>query len=130
MDSVLDKLNDLVEKELNKIVLKGDITPAELEIATKAVCLIEKIKMVAEYEAGGSYSSYNDRSYRRYRSYDSDDYAMDRGYNRSMDRGYSGHSVRDRMISQLESTMMDAAQSESERRTIESLISQLSSEKR
>jgi len=42
-----------------------------------------------------------------------------------MDRGYSGHSVRDRMISQLESTMMDSAQNDSERRVIESLIGQL-----
>lgn len=47
-----------------------------------------------------------------------------------MDHGYSGHSVRDRMISHLESTMIDNAQSESERRTIESLISQLSSNNR
>lgn len=70
-------------------------------------------------EAGGSY--------RRGRSNTNSSYG---NYDYSMDRGYSGHSVRDRMISHLESTMMDNAQSESERRTIESLISQLSSNNR
>lgn len=130
MDSILDKLNDLVEKELNKIVSKGDITPAELEIATKAVCLIEKIKMIAELEYDDSYASYNNGSYRRNRGYNSrDNYNVDRVRDYTMDRGYSGHSVRDRMIAQLESSMMDNAKSESERRTIESLISQLGSEK-
>ena len=124
MDSVLDKLNDLVEKELNKIVLKGDITPTELEIANKAVCLIEKIKMVAAYEAGEERS---ERSYNRYRSYnDRDNYDSMNNY--YMDRGYSGHSVKDRMIANLETIMMDNAKSESEKRAIESLIHKLSSE--
>lgn len=125
----LSKLKELVEKELGKIAAKGDITPAELEIATKAVCLIEKIKMVEDLDSGESYSRSNG-SYRRNRSHNADGYYSWRDdYNQPMDRGYSGHSVRDRMISQLESKMMDEAKSESEKRTIESLIDRLWSEK-
>ena len=130
MEEVLDKLQKLVGKELDKIVAKGDINPAELEMATKAVCLMEKIKMVEDLDSGSSYSR---NSYRRGRSYNNvydnsyRDYGPDRSYDYQMDHGYSGHSVKDRMIAQLESSMMDNAQSESERRTIESLISQLSS---
>lgn len=133
MGDVLAKLEKLVEQEVDKIVAKGSISPNELEMASKAVCLIEKIKMIDEidsdYDYEGSYSRGYDRSYRRGRSYDPRDRWPDRGRDYSMDRGYSGHSVKDRMISHLESTMMDEAQSESERRTIEALIGQLSTTK-
>lgn len=136
MSETLEKLEKILEMELDKIAAKGTITPAELESATKAVCLMEKIKMVEDMDLGSSYSRGNYNSYRQgqsnryYRNsnmYPGDYYSQDRSYDYSMDRGYSGHSVRDRMIAQLESNMMDNAQSESERRTIESLISQLGS---
>ena len=129
LEDTLNRLESLVDSELDKIVVKGNLTPTELELATKAVCLLEKIKMVDELESSeSSYSmSRNGRSTRRGRSSNGrymsyhDDYMMD--------RGYSGHSVRDRMISHLESTMMDEAQSESEKRAIETLIDRLSVEK-
>ncbi len=133
MDEALEKLKKLVLKELDRIASKGDINPSELEAATKAVCLLEKIKMVDEYEPDDSYSGYSNygmnprrrgRSYNGNNSY-KDYYIAERDYGYPMDRGYSGHSVRDRMISQLESTMMDSAQNDSERRVIESLIGQL-----
>lgn len=127
MDETLEKLTMLVQKELDKIVAKGDITPIELDNATKAVCLIEKLKMLEGEDLGSSYNGMYMGSYRRGRSNTNSSYG---NYDYSMDHGYSGHSVRDRMISHLESTMMDNAQSESERRTIESLISQLSSNNR
>lgn len=143
MDEVLEKLDKLVSKELDKIVAKGDINPNELEMATKAVCLKEKIKMVEQLTSGDSYSRGSYAMNRRGRSYYGNGnyygnggydnyggYDRDRSYDYSVDRGYSGHSVKDRMIAQLESTMMDEAQSESERRTIESLISQLSAANR
>ena len=134
MGDVLAKLEKLVEQEVDKIVAKGNMSPSELEMASKAVCLIEKIKMIDEidsdYDSEGSYSRGYDRSYRRGRSYDSRDRWQDRGRDYySMDRGYSGHSVKDRMIAHLESTMMDEAQSDSERRTIEALIGQLNTTK-
>jgi len=134
MDESLEKLSKLVGKELDRITAKNDLTPAELEMATKAVCLLEKIKMVEEHDLDASYSMNNMRSNRYYGRYNSmnngnsyHDYYPDRSYDYSMDRGYSGHSVKDRMIAQLESNMMDGAKSESERRVIESLISQLGS---
>lgn len=127
MENTLDKLEKLVEKELDKITAKGDITPIELEMATKAVCLMEKIKMVDDINSGYNYSNDSYRSYRPNRSNTSyrDNYSQNWDRDYSMERGYSGHSVRDRMISHLESTMMDNAQSDNERRVIESLIGQL-----
>ena len=129
MDDVLMKLEALVNKELNKIVVKGDITPTELDLATKAACLLEKLKMLEGFDSEESYSRrsyYDNRDYsnnmpslRRTRSYG---YYGDPYY----DQGYSSHSVRDRMIATLESTMMDKATSESEKRTIEKMIQRLS----
>lgn len=40
----LEELEDSLNKEIGKILNKGDMSPAELENATKAVCLVEKIK--------------------------------------------------------------------------------------
>ena len=42
---VLNSLKESVESELRKIIKKDDMTPAELDSATKAVCLLEKIKI-------------------------------------------------------------------------------------
>lgn len=129
MEDVLMKLEALITKELNKIVAKGDITPTELEHATKAACLLEKLKMLEGFDSGESFergSYYGDRDYsnsmprmRRTRSYG---YYGDPYY----DSGYSSHSVRDRMIATLETTMMDKATSESEKRAIEKMIQRLS----
>lgn len=73
---VIGKLDKMVEKELHKIVEKGDITPVEVENATKAMCLLEKIKHYTEgsYEGEGYSQGY--RSYPRY--YESNSYARGR----------------------------------------------------
>lgn len=137
MEDTLYKLEKLVTKELDKIVAKGDITPSELEVATKAVCLIEKIKMIDEKDMEPMYDpeysrNYSEayRSYRPYRSNNSykDYYIQERSREYPIERGYSSHSVKDRMISHLETTMMDEAQSENERKVIESMIRKLSAE--
>lgn len=125
---VLNSLKESVESELRKIIKKDDMTPAELDSATKAVCLLEKIKMMEsdEYmdESGRSYGPYHDTPYRRGR-YMSRDPHMPRYYD---DNGYSGHSIKDRMVARLEE-MMGEAKSEYERKTVEDWINRLSGDR-
>lgn len=147
MEKTLRELKETLEEEIKKIAKKNDITPAELENATKAVCLIEKIKMIerldmddADYSEGsysnarmrmnysneygdnsrGRYGSYNDSSYRRGRSTTTGRYMSRDNY----DDGYSGHSIRDRMIDKLES-MIDEAKTEHEKQVVMEWINRL-----
>lgn len=109
---VLRQLEDLVESELKKLVKKEALTVVEIEAATKAVCLIEKIQKIqngAEYNEG--------HSERRGRN-------PGNGRFMSMRRGYSGHSIKDRMVDRLES-MMDEAHSDYEREAISEWIRKL-----
>ena len=109
---VLEELKTLVETEIKKLTKKESLNPAEIDAATKAVCLIEKID---EIQNG---------------SYDDEGYSSRRGRNpmngryMSMRRGYSGHSIKDRMVSKLEA-MMDEARSDYEREAIEEWIRKL-----
>ena len=128
---VLEDIKKVLESELEKISKKNDINAAELEMATKVVCLLEKISIVEAMEDYGyeddgyserrysnngyygpgemSYNSYRDNSYRgnysrrRRSSYD--------------DRGYSMHGDNDMLIRKLEGLLQDA-QSEKERKAI------------
>lgn len=127
MYETFEKLEDMLMTELNKIVEKGDISPMELENASKVVCLIEKIReMDSESEA----SSFN--SYRRGRDSMTGQYvsrnAPRRMSRRSYENGYSGHSIKDRMIDHLES-MMDEAKTDYERQTVQEWIERLEMEK-
>ena len=136
MDKTLRELRETIEEEIKKIAKKNDITPAELENATKAVCLIEKIKMLERfdsYEDDYPESSYDapythmpehsmNSSYRRGRSMTTGRYMSRDNY----DTGYSGHSIRDRMISKLES-MVDEAKNEHEKQVVMDWINRLDS---
>lgn len=118
----LEKLEEKVTKELEKINVKPDMSPTDLKAATDALCLVEKIVKIQngedEYSEGvhGSYRG----SYGRMRSPRTGRYM-------SMDRGYSGHSIHDRMVDRLEQ-MMDEAGSEYERDVIASWIHKIESE--
>lgn len=149
-NKILEKINDAVEEAIRPIISKGaSMTAAELDVLTKAVCTIEKIKQI---EDGGnsydnysrSYNSYDDdgNSYRRSRSavtgrYVSRD-AMPhfegstsrRFYDGEMSRngnGYSGHSIKDRMVASLEK-MYDDAQTEHERQLVDNWIRRINSD--
>lgn len=119
MSKTMAELRKLVEKELDKIAQKGDMSASELKAAMDGLCLLEKIGRVEymneyEEEEGSSgyymprYTSRGDMGYTRRGSYSRDGY---------YDRGRSGHSIKDRMIDRLES-MMDEAQTDYERQTI------------
>lgn len=138
-DHILEK--DL-EKELDNIITAGTINPTQVKTVTDAVCLMLKTKEYADWlqEESGDYS---EASYRRGRSpvtgrYVSRgrDYSMDQmhpdsyrrdSYGRDMyDMGYSGHSVKDRMVAKLES-MMDMAKSDYERQEVMNAIRSIQS---
>lgn len=108
----LEELKTLVEAEIKKLAKKDTLNPAEIDAATKAVCLLEKIDKIQN-------GSYDDEGYsgRRVRN------PMNGRY-MSMNRGYSGHSIKDRMVSKLEA-MMDEAHSDYEREAIEEWIRKL-----
>ncbi len=146
MSETLSDLKALIEKEIRKITAKNDITPVELENMTKSLCALEKIKEIERMDAGDmEYSGrmvstmpmgYNDRrffdenrSYMRGRDartgrYMSRDFERNHGH----DTGYSGHSIRDRMIDKLE-RMYDEAQTEHERQVVDEWIRRLSDNK-
>lgn len=104
----LDELSELVAKELKKINSKPEMTPADLKAATDVMCLLEKIEKIQNGEFEEGYSNDRGGSYRRMRSPTTGRY---------MDRGYSGHSVHDRMIAALEE-LMDQAKTDYDRETI------------
>lgn len=149
MEKVMTDLKHLLEDELRKIVEKNDISPVELENATKAVCLMQKVQELEEWPSDDEMNGYYSR--RSYNSYGYDPYSM-RSYRRGrdmntgrymsradgrmphrdhmvdVDDGYSGHSIKDRMIANLEA-MMDEAGGEYERKTIGEWINRLEMEK-
>lgn len=154
MNDVLMRLEQLVNKELENVVNKGDMSPSELEICKKAVGLLKEIKECDKMDSGmmdeysrNSYGHYDMRgSYERGRSpvtgryvsrmdhaYNDGSYGNNGGYNNSNrsytnnGNGYSGHSVKDRMISRLED-MMGEVVNDYERKTVEDFIHRLETE--
>lgn len=118
MENTLKMLQAILEAAIEDIVRKNDITPAELDNVTKALCAIEKIKQIESCETNDEYSG---RSYKRGRDNAGRFTSRD---GQKTDGGYSGHSIRDRMIDKLEQ-MIDSARSEHERQTIQEWISRL-----
>ena len=114
--NVIERLRENVETMLEPLAKKADLTPAEIENATKAMCLLEKIR---EYGDGDMMDNRTSRMGHRPMYYD------DR---RRDSRGrYSRHSIHDRMIAKLEE-MMDEAKSDYERHAISDWISRLDNE--
>lgn len=134
MNRTLMDLNDMVDEELKKIIKKGDLTPTELEVAMKAVCLMEKIQNLESPDYSEGYSEgYPMRGYYDEPTVSHGSYMRGRSpvTGRYVSRGmgnYSGHSIKDRMIARLEG-MYDEAQSDHERQVVDSWIKKIESEK-
>lgn len=124
MEKRYESIMDLLEKEIDKIIKKGDITPAELESLYKCVCVIEKIKMIDD--SGDDYSYGYPTHWNQYESGRSR--TTGRYMSRGRRNGYSSHSIKDRMIDCLEK-MMDEAGSDYERNTVSDWINRLEAEK-
>lgn len=150
LNKSLEALKEQLNEEIKKVTKKADITPTELENMTKTLCLIEKIKMITEdedyWEKGQSGRSYPSRSYglvasdwtdprynnglsgRRSRSSMTGRYTSGRYSYGMPDYGYSGHSIKDRMVAKLEE-MYDEAKTEHERQIVDEWIHRLSDSK-
>ena len=120
----LDDLNKLIEKELKKMVDKGDLSASELQAAKESVCLMEKIIGLEE----GTYKM-GEYSYERGRSPRTGRYVSRDARYYDFDRGYSGHSIGDRAVEKLES-MMDNAGSDYEREVLEKYIRMIRADER
>ena len=149
----MEKAVDALEDNVKQITRKESMTPAELEHLSKSICIIEKIKNIQQQ--GGD--DYSENSYRRGRSRTTgrfvsrddgssqgyyDNNAFDGGSNNSSrnyrdsgnssrryydSSGYSGHSIKDRMVARLEE-MFDEAQSEHEKQVVQDWINRLASD--
>lgn len=129
-----DTYREKVEKMLDQLFAKPDISVTELKNATDAVCFLEKLDKLQRGEAMrdeyGSYGAnawvasgpYPDNNYgdsygRRMRSSTTGRYMNNQG-------GTYGHSIKDRMVASLED-MMDQAHNEYERQEIQNEIQKL-----
>lgn len=121
LEKVLEKLEENITEELEKLVKKPELNPAEIKAATDAMCLLEKIQKV-QNGMDEDYSEAYERngSYRRGRS-------MRTGRYVSNSPGYSRHSIHDRIVDNLEK-MMDSAGSEYERNVLAGWIAKVESE--
>lgn len=140
MEQSLYDAYKLLDREIKGLASKNSISPAEMENMYKAVCTMEKIKKIESmerqpefserasygYGVGGYFPlSYDGNSGARGRDSMGRFTSMDgRMMGGTSNDGYSGHSVRDRMIDRLE-RMRDEAQSESERREIQMEIDKM-----
>lgn len=137
VDKTITDLKDLLMEEIKKLTKKNDLSPVELENADKALKLICKIEKMERGEYADDDEGYSSRNYwissydHPMRYYDNrngnQSYARGRYSSRSYDNNYSGHSIKDRMVSQLES-MYDEAKTEHERQIVDEWIKRIASD--
>jgi hypothetical protein len=114
MNDIMYKTKELFEKKIGEVINKGDINPNEMDCVYKAVKSIGQIATIeamerarwTEEESRRMQTVSHGYPYEHYPVYDHD-VSMARSRNAlgqftSHDSGYSGHSVNDRMIDQLE----------------------------
>jgi hypothetical protein len=139
--NVLESLEDSVIRELRLLNKKDTLSATEIKAASDAMCLLTKIKVykeggMVEDEDGQSYMMWPRDSYDDYSSRPrmTGNYRINGSYDRgrspvtgryvSRESGYSGHSINDRMIAQLEN-MYDEAKTEYEREEVRKEIDRL-----
>lgn len=137
MQEKIQKFEGILERELDKemdrIISAGTLSPADVKTMTDAVRLMLKVKEYEDWcDEGNSYDNYPDNySMRRGRNADTGryvsregNYSTRRSYRGSYDQGYSGHSITDRMVSRLED-MYDEAKTDHERQLIDEWIGRI-----
>ena len=140
LQQTLQMAIETIEDVIKDITSKKDISPAQLEHLSKSVCIIEKLKSMQQQENEYSENSYRrgrSRTTGRYMSRDNSNNYYDGNSNRNYrdsgnssrryndSSGYSGHSMKDRMIAKLEE-MFDDAQSKHEEQYLQQWIDRLS----
>lgn len=128
MIKTLQTLQEVVLKDLTPLTAKGTLTPAEVKVASDAVCLLKEIQQIMYMDAYEDEEGYSERYNWPMMSSNAQSRSSRTGrYMSSRDGrygGYSGHSIEDRMIANLEG-MMDSASNDYERQTIRSWINNL-----
>lgn len=125
----IDNTVSLIERKINEVVNTGDISSDDMHCLKEAAETVYYLEVVKAMKEGSpaNYDSYNrsnrlltsnNDSYRRSRSMDTGRYVSREGM---PSQGYSGHSIKDRMIDNLEH-MVDKATSPYEREMILSTI--------
>ena len=154
MENTLNRLEDKIIKELSKVADKADMSPSELEMSCKAVCLLKELREYDQMRSmPGMYSEARGRDVitGRYISrsdggisngeYYIGDYGNAMPYNHSYPvstpvvygnsyspkGNYSGHSVKDRMYMSFE-RMLGEAQNDQERKLIHDYMRKLEAE--
>ena len=135
-----DKLRDKVNKMINQLAEKPDLTPQEIKNVTDAFCLLNKMNEVERGDAmrdqfGNTYSGYS-QSWVASGPYPDPGYGDNYGrpmrssvtgrYMNNNQNGSYGHSVPDRMVAALED-MMDSAHNDYERQMIQKEIQSIRS---
>ena len=123
LNKSLEKAVDSLEEVIKGITRKESITPADLEYLSKSICTVERIRNIQREEQSKDFNDYSENSYRRGRSRNYRDSGIStRRYYDS--NGYSGHSIKDRMIGKLEK-MFDETQSDHEKQVVQKWIDRL-----
>ena len=129
LQETLQMARETIEDVIKGITSKDDISPAQLEHLSKAVCIIEKLKSLQDNDySESSYRRGTSRTSGRFTSRDSSQGYYD-GSNSSRryydSSGYSGHSIKDRMIAKLEE-LFDNSKSKHEEQYLQEWINRLS----
>ena len=135
MEKVFVKLEDLLVDEVEKVISKNDINPANLDALGKAVDIIKDVETIMAMQQAG-YDGYSETmphghitsSYARGRDANTGRYISRRSSMHHGEDGYSAHSIKDRMIANLES-LYDEAGGEHEKQIIDQWINRLEMEK-
>lgn len=129
MFETMSESKSLLIREIGKINAKGDISPSELDNLCKAYKTLREISTIEAMNGLDRSETMRRSSYGYPHSYDHA--SMGRSVNTDpyrYERGYSGHSVNDRMIASLEREM-DLAESEYDRNKIMEEIRRLREKK-
>ena len=127
MLEIFGKIEEKAMKDLKVISEKPELSPAEWERIKNVMCMLKDMKKCESMT--GDIGGYSER-------YEPDGYSQRRGRSMSTGRyisrdyrsGYRQHSIKDRMIDNLE-RMMDEASSDYERETIKAEIRKLEMDK-
>lgn len=126
MGDVYKKAKNLFEKELEKIVDNGDVSPANLEFSYKLVDILKDICEICSMDNGGYDDEYSGRySYRNgySRNYPYEGYSNRNG-NYSNYSGYNGYSGNSMMAMKLRN-LMNEATNDRERMMIQSWLNEV-----
>lgn len=132
LKKTLEHTKEVIKDELKKLIKKGELTPSEMDTVFKAVDAIKDICELCHEDPDGNYSM-GYQGYSGTQSYGQhwtrDPYAQARSpvTGRYISNGYSGHSIKDRMVARLE-PMFDEASSDYEKQLIQNTINRIHAE--